>query len=213
MRPRAFQLVDAGARTARDDRRRQPRRARTRCSATRCARRAASTSAARSPRARGRAAVDTGDDIPIDPRLIDSAAERGDDVLLTRFDAAALIPVVNGTQPLYVEVDRASDILAVLALRDEFPALRLVLVGATEGWLVAREIAAAGVPVIAEPLTDLPAQLRAARPRPSRNVGRMVDAGVKVAIGGFAGDNQPRYAPQQAGNLVALTRLPGRDAG
>src|SRR5690606_29889667 len=83
---------------------------------------------------------------PIDPRMTGSTADRGDDVLLTRFDAAALIPVVNGDQPLYVEAHRASDILAVLALRDEFPQLKLVLVGATEGWLVAQEIAAARVP-------------------------------------------------------------------
>src|SRR3546814_3301014 len=41
------------------------------------------------------------------------------------------------------------------------------------------------------------------------NVGRMTRAGVKVAIGMFTGGNQPRYAPQQAGNLVALTKLPG----
>jgi imidazolonepropionase-like amidohydrolase len=157
--------------------------------------------------------VDTGDDMPLDlrpndPRLTPSQVERNHDVLLTRFDAAALIPVANGSQPLYVEVHRASDILAVLALRDEFPALRLVLVGATEGWLVAREIAAAGVPVITEPLTDLPARFEQLGSTQS-NVGRMVAAGVKVAIGGFAGDNQPRYAPQQAGNLVALNRLPG----
>jgi len=145
---------------------------------------------------------------PIDPRMTGSAADRGDDVLLTRFDAAALIPVVNGDQPLYVEAHRASDILAVLALRDEFPQLELVLVGATEGWLVAQEIAAARVPVITEPLVDLPARFEQLGSTQS-NVGRMVDAGVKVAIGGFAGDNQPRYAPQQAGNLVALNRLPG----
>jgi imidazolonepropionase-like amidohydrolase len=37
----------------------------------------------------------------------------------------------------------------------------------------------------------------------------MVQAGVKVAIGGFAASNQPRYAPQQAGNLVALNKVPG----
>jgi imidazolonepropionase-like amidohydrolase len=116
--------------------------------------------------------------------------------------------VVNGAQPLYVEVYRASDILSVLALRQEFPRLRLVLVGATEGWLVAREIAAAGVPVITEPLTDLPARFEELAATQS-NVGRMVDAGVRVAIGGFAASNQPRYAPQQAGNLVALNRVPG----
>jgi imidazolonepropionase-like amidohydrolase len=37
----------------------------------------------------------------------------------------------------------------------------------------------------------------------------MTAAGVKVAIGNFFGNDQPRYAPQYAGNLVALNKLPG----
>ncbi|ANY19182.1 imidazolonepropionase [Tsuneonella dongtanensis] len=156
-----------------------------------------------------RRTVSTGDDVPIDTRLIDSRAER-DDVLLTRFDAAALVPVVSGTQPLYVIVERASDIRAVLALRDEFPRLRLVLVGASEGWRVAGEIAAAGVPVIADPLDDLPTRFEQLAATQS-NVGRMVRAGVKVALGRMTdtGGAQPRNLMQFAGNLVALTRVPG----
>ncbi len=133
---------------------------------------------------------------------------RNDDVLLNRPDAAALIPVVTGEQALYVHVERAADIRSALALRQDFPKLDLVLVGASEGWMAAQDIAAAGVPVIAMALNDLPAgfeQLAASQ----SNVGRMVDAGVKVAIGRFGDMNQPRYAPQQAGNLVALNRIPG----
>ena len=155
---------------------------------------------------RSAAPTEQGDDIPVDPRLSDARTERDDSVLLTRFDAAALIPVVNGTQPLYVHVERAADIRAVLALRNEFPRLRLVLTGCAEGWLAASEIAAAGVPVIATPLTDLPGQFEQLASTQS-NVGRMVAAGVKVALGAFG--DQPRYAPQYAGNLVALTKLPG----
>lgn len=149
----------------------------------------------------------TGDDVPIDPRLVDSDFERGSDVLLTRFDAAALVPVVNGQQPLYVHVERAADIRAVLALPREFPQLDLVLVGANEGWLVADEIAAAGVPVIADGLTDLPARFEQLASTQS-NIGRMRDAGVEVAINASAME-QPRYLPQFAGNLVALTSLQG----
>ena len=149
----------------------------------------------------------TGDDLPIDPRLADNQTERGDDVLLSRFDAAALAPVVNGSQPLYVEVERASDIRAVLALREEFPQLDMVLVGASEGWLVADAIAAAGVPVIADGLDDLPASFEQLAATQS-NIGRMVQAGVKVAINA-ASMEQPRYLPQYAGNLVALSRMPG----
>lgn len=155
------------------------------------------------------ATISTGDDIPIDTRLVDTQAER-DDVLLTRFDAAALVPVVRGTQPLYVNVERASDIRAVLALKGEFPQLKLVLVGASEGWRVASEIAAAGVPVIADPIDDLPSAFEQLAATQS-NVGRMVRAGVKVALGGLVGTtgDQPRNLKQFAGNLVALGKVPG----
>ncbi|MFK4872631.1 amidohydrolase family protein [Novosphingobium sp. ZW T3_23] len=133
---------------------------------------------------------------------------RSSDAMLTRADALALAPVLDGRQALYVGVERAADIRSVLALKTEFPKLNLVLVGATEGWLVANAIAAAKVPVIAMPLRDLPASFESLAATQS-NVGRMKKAGVKVAIGMFGGSNQPRYAPQQAGNLVALNRLPG----
>ncbi|MCW1382192.1 amidohydrolase family protein [Novosphingobium sp. KCTC 2891] len=154
------------------------------------------------------APVGTGDDIPLDPRLAQTAQGRADDGLLTHFDAAALIPVVTGRQPLYVHVDRAADIRAVLALKKDFPALRLVLVGAAEGWRTAREIAAAGVPVLASAMTDLPGRFETQAATQS-NVGRMMAAGVKVGLGGFYDNDQPRYAPQYAGNLVALTKMPG----
>lgn len=134
------------------------------------------------------------------------AGARRDDVLLTRSDAVALIPVVTGRQPLYLRAERAADIRAALALRGDFPALKLVIVGATEGWIAARELAAAGVPVLATPLNDLPDRFEQLGATQS-NVGRMAAAGVKVALGAFF--DQPRYAPQYAGNLVALTRVPG----
>ncbi len=142
-------------------------------------------------------------------RTATSADIRSDEVLLTRFDAAALAPVVRGEQPLYVYVERASDIRSTLALKSEFPRLDLVLVGASEGWLVAREIAAAGVPVIADGLDDLPANFEELAATQS-NIGRMVKAGVKVALNAAAMEN-PRNLNQYAGNLVALTRMPGAD--
>ena len=134
------------------------------------------------------------------------AEARRDDVLLSRRDAQALIPVVTGKQLLYVHVERAADIRMVLNLRAEYPALRLVIVGATEGWMVAGELARAGVPVLATPMVDLPESFEQLGSTQS-NVGRMKAAGVKVSLGAFF--DQPRYAPQYAGNLVALTRVPG----
>lgn len=206
VRPRAFQVVELGERGAR-----LAGGSRTSSHALlRNALREAS-SYGEDARLTGRSQRDpsrTGDDVPLDPRLT-GRAERDSDVLLTRFDAAALVPVVTGQQQLYVKVERASDILSVLALRDEFPDLDMVLVGATEGWMVADEIAAAGVPVIAAALRDLPVSFEQLAATQS-NLGRMVDAGVRVAIGVYdsSGDH-PRNLPQQAGNMVALNAVPG----
>ncbi len=136
--------------------------------------------------------------------------DRGKDAFLTRADAEALVPVVEGRMPLLVHAERASDILVLLNLKREMPALKLVLVGASEGWTVAREIAAAGVPVIANALTDLPENFEQLAATQS-NIGRMTAAGVLVGIGTLNQDEarQARWEKQFAGNLVALTRVPG----
>lgn len=206
VRPRAFQVVDLGEGGGRI------------AGGSRAAAHALFRNALREATSYGNAAnipgsparareVTTGDDVPVDPRLAGRDTERASDTLLTRFDAAALVPVVRGEQKLYVAVERAADIRAVLDLRREFPKLDLVLVGASEGWLVADEIAAAGIPVIADGLDDLPSgfdQLAATQ----SNIGRMVAAGVTVAINAATLED-PRRLPQVAGNLVALTRVPG----
>lgn len=135
---------------------------------------------------------------------------RSKDSILMRRDAAALVPVVEGRIPLFVHVESGPDILAMLALKRDYPALRLVLAGVTEGWTVAGQLAAAKVPVIASPLNDLPDAFERLAATQS-NIGRMKAAGVTVAIG-MIDDNDARQAqqsPQMAGNLVALTRVPG----
>lgn len=135
---------------------------------------------------------------------------RSKDAVLVRRDAAALVPVVEGRTPLFVHVESGPDILQMIALRSEFPALKLVIVGATEGWTVARELAAARIPVIANALNDLPASFEAIAATQS-NVGRMVQAGVEVGIGMINNDEerQAQLSNQYAGNLVALTKVPG----
>jgi imidazolonepropionase-like amidohydrolase len=132
------------------------------------------------------------------------------DALLNRSDAAALVSVIEGRQPLYVHVESGPDILQMLALKREFSALKLVLIGVSEGWTVAREIAAAGVPVIASPTNDLPASFESLAATQS-NVGRLRAAGVEVAIGMIDDDDarQAQQSMQRAGNLVALTKVPG----
>lgn len=132
------------------------------------------------------------------------------DSLVTRADAAALVPVIDGRQPLIVAVDRASDILTVLKLRQSYPKLRLILLSAREAWTVADAIAAARVPVITQALFDLPDGFDSLASTRS-NVGRLVRAGVTVALGNFGGigGDSPRNLPQQAGNAVAQASVPG----
>jgi len=147
---------------------------------------------------------------PNESRLTGPNARRSEDVLLTRFDAAALVPVLQGRQYLLVHVERASDILQVIRLGREFSRLKLVMVGVTEGWTVADQLAASGIPVIASAANDLPASFEQLAATWS-NVGRMRNAGVKVAIG-MIDDSDTRNLfnqRQYAGNLVALQKVPG----
>jgi imidazolonepropionase-like amidohydrolase len=109
-----------------------------------------------------------------------------------------------------VHVERASDILNVLDLAREFPRMKFVIVGASEGWLVADQLARSGIPVIASALNDLPASFEQIAATQS-NIGRMRAAGVKVSIGMIDDDESHRdfYERQYAGNLVALQKVPG----
>ena len=137
-------------------------------------------------------------------------ADQGKDALLTRADAEALAPVISGRMPLLIHVERASDMLALIDIKKAMPQLRMVFVGVSEGWMVATQLAAAKVPVIASALNDLPESFESLAATQS-NVGRMKAAGVLVGIGTI-NDNEARQArleKQYAGNLVALTKVPG----
>jgi imidazolonepropionase-like amidohydrolase len=142
------------------------------------------------------------------PAAFDSGRDKGS--LVKRLDAEALVAVVEGRMPLVVHVDRASDIVAVLGLRSDYPNLRLILIGAREGWLVADKIAAAKVPVITLSLFDLPDSFETIASTRS-NVGRLTAAGVTVGFGLFGGDSgtQGRNLPYYAGNAVAQAAVPG----
>jgi hypothetical protein len=147
---------------------------------------------------------------PNESREYGPNAQRSDDVLLTRFDAAALVPVLQGRQYLLIHAESAPDILNALDLKRDYPSLKIVIVGASEGWLVADRIAATDVAVIASAVNDLPAQFEQLAATQS-NVGRMRAAGVDVSIG-MIDDNDTHNLfneRQYAGNLVALTKLPG----
>lgn len=131
------------------------------------------------------------------------AYERGGtrDFGLSRVDLEALVPVVEGRVPLLIRVHRASDILQALRLARE-EKVRIILEGAEEGWMVAAEIAAAGVAVIVDSQADLPDQFETLGSRLD-NAARLQAAGVMVAITGSRDFNNLRQARFNAGLAVA----------
>jgi imidazolonepropionase-like amidohydrolase len=132
------------------------------------------------------------------------------EAVLNKADTQALIPLLRGQQKALIHVERASDIRQVIALRRDFPALDIVIVGATEGWLAADALAAAKIPVVVFATNNLPSRFEMLGATQS-NVGRLLAAGVTVALGMIDEDDgrQIRLLPQHAGNLVAMGRIPG----
>lgn len=127
----------------------------------------------------------------------------GQGELLSRREALALKPVVEGRIPLMIEVHSATDILRTLTLRRYEPRLKLILLGATEGWRVAEEIAGAKVPVIINPLANLPDRFEILAAT-LENAARLEKAGVTVAIADPSeATHNTRLLQQLAGNAVA----------
>ena len=142
----------------------------------------------------------------------DYAAGRGnfDDELLKAEDAKALLNVLRGETRLLIHVEGANDMLRLIELKRDFPSVKMVFVGASEGWRIAPQLVQAGVPVIASALNDLPVTFEMLGATQS-NIGRMKDAGVQVAIGMIndRDSHQLRYTTQYAGNIVSLQFVPG----
>lgn len=121
---------------------------------------------------------------------------------LSRIDLEAMVPVAEGRTPLIVKVDRASDIREMIALAKN-EKLRIILDGAEEGWRVAEEIAAAKLPVILDPLANLPRSFSGLGAT-MENAARLHKAGVTIVIrtsGGAA--HRARELRYGAGNAVA----------
>jgi imidazolonepropionase-like amidohydrolase len=109
--------------------------------------------------------------------------------------------VVQGKTPLLIRVSRASDIRQALRLARE-EGVRIILEGAEEGWMVAPEIAAAGVGVLVNPQADLPSSFETLGSRLD-NAARLQAAGVLVAVLGSRDYTNLRQARFNAGTAVA----------
>jgi imidazolonepropionase-like amidohydrolase len=114
-------------------------------------------------------------------------------------DLAALQPVLEGRLPLIVFANRRSDIETALRIGREYH-LKLVLAGAAEAWEIAPAIAHAHVPVLVEPLDNIPSYDALAIRH--GNAARLARAGVRIALLETDTHNA-RNLRQEAGNAVA----------
>ncbi len=118
-------------------------------------------------------------------------------------DLRALGPVLTGEQPLIVSVNGAKDIRNLIRLKNRY-GLNVIIAGGSEAWREARALASANIPVIIDPLFNLPSQFEDLGAT-LENAARLDEAGVKISFynpPGFGAHNL-RLITQQAGNAVA----------
>jgi imidazolonepropionase-like amidohydrolase len=132
-----------------------------------------------------------------------AAYERGQSRQLAaeRLALEAMQPVLAGEIPLVITAHRASDILVAIALAEDFD-LRLVIEGATEAWMIAEELAAADIPVILDPIANLPSSFDRVHVRDDA-AAVLAEAGVRVAFSLSGRASAARTLRQVAGNAVA----------
>ena len=139
-------------------------------------------------------------------QLIDEARGRipadSQFALLTPAGRTTLAKYLGGGGPVLARVQRAADIVRLLRWARQ-RGVQVALVGAAEGWKVAPQIAAAGVPVFVDVLANLPGDFDEIGATLD-NAARLHAAGVKVSFfqGGDASHNA-RKLRQLAGNAVA----------
>lgn len=121
--------------------------------------------------------------------------------LLTPTGREALAKYLVGGRVLF-NVDRAADIHQVLLFARR-NGIRPVIVGGAEAWKVAKELAAANVVVVIDPLQNLPSSFDALGSRLD-NAALLHKAGVRVAFTQFEfASHNARKVRQEAGNAVA----------
>jgi imidazolonepropionase-like amidohydrolase len=124
----------------------------------------------------------------------------------SRLDLEAMIPVVEGKLPLLVQADKATDIDAALRIAKE-TGVKIMIGGGAEAWLVAKELAAANVPVLTGAMNNIPGSFQTLATA-QENAGLLRKAGVQVLLVGNAGGGDEeafnvRNIKQEAGNAVA----------
>jgi imidazolonepropionase-like amidohydrolase len=116
-----------------------------------------------------------------------------------------MLPLFDGSLPLFVHVDELIEIRYALNLAEEY-GLRLVIVGGADAWRIAEVLAARSVPVIVTGVHVTPMRRWEGYSAPSENPVKLHAAGVKLAIanpGGTFVAPMERNLPYEAAEAVA----------
>ena len=143
-------------------------------------------------------------------------------LIAQRLDLEALIPVLEGKELVLIRAAAEVDIRAALAIAAERK-LRIAILGGTEAWRVASELAAARVAVFVDPTDNLPGELGAIDARDD-NATVLARAGVAVGVSTLGGSSSVRTLRQLAGiavaqglpwpqGLAAITEVPAQVLG
>ena len=128
-----------------------------------------------------------------------------DSVLASRLDLMprdinALNKLVNKKITLILNVHRASDILKVIEIKEQYD-INLVILGGQESWMVANKLATSFIPVIIDPMNNIPNSFDELGAR-SDTAALLEKAGVKVMFT-VPRDHNYHLIRQGAGNAVA----------
>ena len=131
-----------------------------------------------------------------------------EDVNYSNRDLVALKKVINKEIPLVVRANRASDILTLIKLAERRD-INLIINGAEEGWRVSRQLAEAEIPVILQPIDNIPNSFNELGSRLD-NASMLYKSGVKILIGSHETHNA--YLSRQGAGIAVSYGLPWEEA-
>ena len=121
-------------------------------------------------------------------------------------DLMAIKRVLSKEIPLVMPVNRASDILSVIEFSKN-QNIRLVIMGAAEGWRVAKQLFESKTPVILEPINNLPTSFDNLGSK-LENAALLNKAGVRLLISSDRWETHNAYLSRQGAGIAVSYGLP-----
>ncbi|HEX8172086.1 MAG TPA: amidohydrolase family protein [Thermoanaerobaculia bacterium] len=142
-----------------------------------------------------------------------AASARASDKSVRRFDRdlilEALVPVVEGREPVVMHANLARDIRAAIAFGDEFK-LKMILAGGQDVAQVIPDLKSRDIPVLLGPILSLPQREDDAYDLLFTNAKTLLDNGIRFAVQTTEAHNS-RNLPYHAGSCAAFG-LPKEEA-